>query len=229
MPRRRGGRRERRGSTSRYCSIRSPIDGRTGSVMVQAGNIVKANDVARSSTINQIAPIYVSVAVPERELAGDPPPAGAGRAWPSRPSDAADEPAHRERDAHLHRQRRRPHDRARSRSRRRSPNADRALWPGEFVNVRLTLVDRVRRRSSCRTGAVQNGQQGTYVVRREGRRDGRDAARDRRAAAHADGAVIEKGLAAGRAVVTDGQLRLRPGSEGRDPRTARRPPEAKRS
>jgi len=50
-----------------YCSIRSPIDGRTGSVMVQVGNVVKAND-ATLVTINQVAPIYLSFAVPERDL-----------------------------------------------------------------------------------------------------------------------------------------------------------------
>ncbi len=50
-----------------YCSIRSPIDGRTGSVMVHAGNVVKANDAILVS-INQVAPIYLSFAVPERDL-----------------------------------------------------------------------------------------------------------------------------------------------------------------
>jgi len=50
-----------------YCSIRSPIDGRTGAVMVQAGNLVKPND-ATLVAINQIAPIYLAFAVPERDL-----------------------------------------------------------------------------------------------------------------------------------------------------------------
>ena len=50
-----------------YCSIRSPLDGRTGIVMVQAGNVVKAND-ATLVTINQVVPVYVAFAVPERDL-----------------------------------------------------------------------------------------------------------------------------------------------------------------
>ena len=50
-----------------YCSIRSPVDGRTGSLMVNQGNLIKANDVPLV-VINQIAPIYVNIPIPERDL-----------------------------------------------------------------------------------------------------------------------------------------------------------------
>jgi multidrug efflux system membrane fusion protein len=52
-----------------YCEIRSPMDGRTGSLMVHAGNVVKANDTTPLVTINQIAPINVQFSVPEAQFA----------------------------------------------------------------------------------------------------------------------------------------------------------------
>src|SRR5262245_28478543 len=52
-----------------YTKIYSPIDGRTGSVGVKEGNLVKANDVPILVTINQIEPIYVTFSIPEQQLA----------------------------------------------------------------------------------------------------------------------------------------------------------------
>ena len=52
-----------------YCTIRSPIDGRTGSLAVHVGNLVKANDVPILVVINQVSPIYVSFSVPQQYLA----------------------------------------------------------------------------------------------------------------------------------------------------------------
>ena len=52
-----------------YCFIRSPLDGRTGNLLVQQGNLVKANDVPVLVTINQVNPIYVTFSVPEKQLA----------------------------------------------------------------------------------------------------------------------------------------------------------------
>jgi len=51
-----------------YCTIKSPINGRAGSVLINAGNIIKANDLVLT-TINQIVPIYVSFSIPEQNLA----------------------------------------------------------------------------------------------------------------------------------------------------------------
>ena len=53
-----------------YCSISSPMNGRTGNLIVHQGNIVKANDLALV-TINQIQPIYVTFTVPEQRSARD--------------------------------------------------------------------------------------------------------------------------------------------------------------
>ena len=51
-----------------YCTIKSPINGRAGAVLVNAGNVIKANDLVMT-TINQIMPIYVSFSIPEQNLA----------------------------------------------------------------------------------------------------------------------------------------------------------------
>jgi len=51
-----------------YCEIRSPMNGRTGSVQIQMGNLVKANDTTPLVTINQITPVYVTFSVPESQL-----------------------------------------------------------------------------------------------------------------------------------------------------------------
>src|SRR5437773_9543504 len=51
-----------------YTTIRAPIEGRTGNLLVQNGIILKANDDNPIVVINQIQPIYVSLAVPEQHL-----------------------------------------------------------------------------------------------------------------------------------------------------------------
>ena len=62
-----------------YCTIRSPLDGRTGSLLVQQGNVVKANDDGPLVVINHVDPIYVTFSVPERRLAEIRPRTPAGR------------------------------------------------------------------------------------------------------------------------------------------------------
>src|SRR5262249_45185938 len=89
-------------------------------------------------------------------------------------------------------------------------NQDRALWPGEFVNAVLTLATE-QNAVVAPAGSIQNGQQGTYayVVKSDQTVESRPVTVARSAP---DGAVIEKGLAPGETVVTDGQLRLSPGA-----------------
>jgi multidrug efflux system membrane fusion protein len=191
-----------------YCSITSPIDGRTGVVMVQVGNVVKANDVPLV-TINQLVPVYVSVAVPERDLseirrrqAQGPLAVQAEDAVTNRPIAGGtltfiDNTV----------------DRATGTITLKAtfPNADRALWPGQFVNARITLST-LSDAIVAPQGAIQNGQSGTYayVVKSDDTVEPRPVTVARQIP---DGAVIEKGLSAGERVVTDGQLRLRPGAK----------------
>ncbi len=191
-----------------YSSIRSPIDGRTGSLMVQIGNVVKANDVPLV-TINQVAPIYLTFAVPEREL-----PRIRERLTGGTLKVAAEDPTSGKTlavgDLTFM-------DNAVDRTtgtitlKATFPNPDRMLWPGEFVNAVLTLTME-RNAVVAPAGAVLNGQQGTYayVVKSDATVESRPV---KVARSGPDGAVIEAGLKAGEKVVTDGQLRLAPGAK----------------
>jgi multidrug efflux system membrane fusion protein len=192
-----------------YCTIRSPIDGRTGSLLVHPGNLVKAIDGGPLVVVNHVDPVYVSFAVPEKRLGEVERAMASGRLVVEAllPGDeAAPIPG---RLTFL--------DNAVDRStgtirlKGTFPNPGRRLWPGQFVSARLTLA--------VRSGAVvvpaqalQTGQAGTFVFVVKP-----DLTAESRAvvvAQEADGeAVVEKGLAAGERVVTDGQLRLVPGAK----------------
>jgi multidrug efflux system membrane fusion protein len=191
-----------------YCSIRSPIAGRTGSVMVQLGNIVKPNDITLV-TINQVAPIYVTVAVPERDL-----PEIRQRLAQNRLTVTAENTVNGKSlaqgdltfiDNAV--------DRATGTILLKATfaNENNALWPGEFVNAVLTLTTE-QNAIVAPVGAVQNGQQGSYVyvVKPDNTVESRPVTPGRLIA---DGTVIQKGLSPGERVVTDGQLRLQPGSK----------------
>ncbi len=190
-----------------YCYIRSPIDGRTGSVLVKEGNVVKANDTALVS-INRVSPIFVDFSVPEQELAAIRKAAEGGP-----PAVEAVVPGQEDRPARgaltfisnaV--------DNATGTIQLKAtfPNADRRLWPGQYVNVSITLST-LAGAVLVPTAAVQTGQQGryVYVVRP-------DLTVEARAVATGPSVdnetVIERGVQAGDRVVTDGQLRLVPGA-----------------
>ncbi|HYX21817.1 MAG TPA: efflux RND transporter periplasmic adaptor subunit [Thermoanaerobaculia bacterium] len=191
-----------------YCAIRSPLEGRTGVVMVQAGNVVKAND-AVLVTINQVEPVYVSVALPERELAeirrrqaGGPLAVEAeepstGRLLARGELTFIDNTVDRTTGTIT--------------VKATFRNQDRVLWPGEFVNARITLAT-LPNAIVAPQGAVQNGQQGlyAYVLKADNTVEARPVTVGRTLS---DGSVIDQGLSAGERVVTDGQLRLRPGAK----------------
>ena len=191
-----------------YCFIRSPIDGRTGSLLVQPGNVVKAND-AILVIINQVIPIRVSFSIPEQYLADVRKyRAGGALKVEAMPQDGKADPV--------------PGtlsfignavDSATGTIQLKGtfPNTDRRLWPGQFANVVLTLA--------VRSGAVvvpsqaiQTGQQGQYVfvVRPDLTVEARPVATGE---VFEGEAVIVKGVLAGEKVVTDGQLRLVPGAK----------------
>jgi multidrug efflux system membrane fusion protein len=192
-----------------YCTIRSPIDGRTGSLLVHPGNLVKAIDGGPLVVVNRVDPVFVSFAVPEKRLGEIEHAMASGRLavealLPG--DDAAPVPG---RLTFLDN----AVDRATGTIRLKGtfPNPGRRLWPGQFVSARLTLA--------VRSGAVvvpsqalQTGQAGTFVF--VVKPDLTAESRAVEVAQEADGeAVVEKGLAAGERVVTDGQLRLVPGAK----------------
>jgi multidrug efflux system membrane fusion protein len=191
-----------------YCEIRSPLDGRTGSLQVQAGNLVKANDTTPLVTINQITPVYVTFSVPESQL-GDVRARGLGNVPVSAsPQQGGGTPqagkltfVDNAVDAQT----------GTITLKATFTNDGRVLWPGEFVNVAMTLSNRLNA-TVVPVQAVQNGQRGQYVyVVTSG--DGIQM-RPVTVVQQVDNqAVISKGVNPGDTVVTDGQIRLTPKSK----------------
>jgi membrane fusion protein, multidrug efflux system len=191
-----------------YCTIYSPIDGKTGNLIVHQGNMVKANDNPLV-TINQVQPIYTTFTVPEQFLADVKRFMNKGRLKVAAaiPNDASG-----------------PAEGTLSfvdnmvdqstgtiKLKAQFVNADRRLWPGQFVNVALTLSTYANA-TVVPSQAIQTGQQGAYVFVINP--DMTVQSRPVTIAQNLDGqAVIEKGVSPGDQVVTDGQLRLIPGSK----------------
>ncbi|MGZ8453036.1 MAG: efflux RND transporter periplasmic adaptor subunit, partial [Candidatus Binatia bacterium] len=191
-----------------YCYIYSPISGRIGSLLINEGNLIRLNDGAPLVVINQINPINVTFAVPEQNLA-DLKRHMAGGKLKAEARFQSDES--------------RPEqgvlafiDNAVDRStgtvklKAEFMNQERRLWPGQFVNVALTLStqgDAVVVPSE----AVQVGQEGQYVfVVKE---DKRVEVRPVTIGSSSEGlAIIAKGLAVGEQVVREGQFLLGPES-----------------
>jgi multidrug efflux system membrane fusion protein len=191
-----------------YTAIMSPIDGRTGAITVQQGNVVKANDLPLV-TINQITPIYVTFSAPEQDLAnikrfqasGDLHVEASISQSGGRPAAGKltfiDNKVNTQTGTIL--------------LKATFPNQDHALWPGQFVEVLLTLTTE-RNRTVVPAPAVQTGQQGPFVF--VVKDDKTVEMRPVTVARTVDRwAVIEKGVEPGETVVTDGQLRLVPGAK----------------
>ncbi len=191
-----------------YCAIKSPINGRAGSVLVNAGNVIKANDAALT-TINQIVPAYVTFTMPEQNLADI-------KKYTARGELQVDAiiPGY---ETHPVRGELTFIDNAVDKTtgtiklKGTFKNLDRRLWPGQFVDVILTLTTE-RDRIIVPSQAVQTGQQGqyVYVIKDDLTADLRVVTPGR---TYQTWTIIDKGVAAGETVVTDGQLRLTPGAK----------------
>ena len=192
-----------------YTEIRAPIDGRTGGVLIHKGNVVKANDVGNPLVVlTRVHPVYVSFGVPEQFLDKIKRFRAAGELRvEARGSGPDDRPARGDLTFINN-----IVDPATGTIQLKATfqNADDALWPGQFVNVTLTLTTE-RAALVLPSPAIQAGQQGSYVfvVKPDMSVENRPVE-----VAFADGpiSVIAKGLTAGERVVTDGQLRLVPGA-----------------
>jgi multidrug efflux system membrane fusion protein len=190
-----------------YCAVRSPISGRTGTILVQPGNVIKANDQA-VVTINQITPLYVSFSVPEKYLSD------IRRHFATGP--LAVEATFSDQGASSFRGKLSFINNTVDSStgtilmKATFRNREKALWPGQFVNVTLTLAIS-ENAVVVPSQAVQRGQQGDYVF--VVKPDMTVELRSIQAGQKLDGdTVIRKGLDEGEKVVTDGQLRLFPGA-----------------
>lgn len=211
-----------------YCSIYAAVDGRTGNLMVHPGNLVKANDVPILVVINQLNPIYVNFALPEQYLAdvkkykamgtlkvevyipdaqsGSRPAVVPGTAeavggqtlLPERGTVSFIDNAVDSATGTI-------------RLKATFANQQRRLWPGQYVNLVLTLTEQPNS-LLVPTQALQTGQNGQYVfvVKADNTVESRPVGPGRAVGSET---IIEKGLQPGETVVTDGQIRLVPGSK----------------
>ena len=191
-----------------YCTITAPTTGRTGSLSVKTGNLIRANDERPLVTINQTHPIYVAFSVPAQVLPDVRQPAGAA---PLEVVVIIPEAAGAPQvgtvtfvDNNV--------DTATSTILLKATfaNQDERLWPGQFVDVRLKLGDEPDR-VVAPAPAIQAGQQGQYVfVIKDGIAEQHLV---KIARADEKEAVIESGLSGGETVVIDGHLRVIPGGK----------------
>ena len=191
-----------------YATIRAPIAGRTGALMVHAGNLVRANDQTPLVIINQVSPIYVSFGVPEgllpdlrrymaqRELGVEALPPNEEAAPATGRITFVDNQVDQTTGT--------------IRIKATFPNANRRLWPGQFVNVRVRLTSDANA-IVVPSVAVQAGPEGhyVYVVKADNTVEMRPVDVARTAGQET---VLRQGVKRGETVVIDGQLRLVPGS-----------------
>ena len=191
-----------------YATITAPIAGRTGVLQVHPGNLVRANDATSLVVINQITPINVSLSVPEAQLAllkrylakgavhveAEPP------SEEDKPSEGTITFVDNAVDPTT----------GTIRVKGSFANGDRRLWPGQFVNVVMTLATDPNA-LVVPSVAVQGGQQGTYVfvVKDDHTVEVRPIEISR---TNGDDSIVNTGVIEGESVVTDGQLRLVAGS-----------------
>jgi multidrug efflux system membrane fusion protein len=191
-----------------YLTIRAPIAGRTGSLAAKLGATVRAQDATALVTINQTKPIWVAFAVPQSELGAlrralaAKAPAEIGIPGGARPTVVVgtlgfiDNQVDRQTGTLT--------------AKVVAENADEALWPGQSVEVALTVEVRPRV-VSVPAAAVLPAQQGmiAWVIGPDNRVAPRTVAVERIVGQIA---YLADGLEAGERVVTDGQIRLAPGA-----------------
>jgi len=190
-----------------YCQIRAPITGRAGNLLIHPGNLVKANGDTALVVLNQLRPIFVNFGVPERYLSAvsqqysrrklrvDVSPEKDGMPVTGTLSvidNAVDS------------------NTGTIRLKAALDNKEGRLWPGQFVNVVLTLD--TQRATVVPAEAVQAGQQGSfvYVVKADQGVEPRPVTVGQ---TFSGKAMIEQGVTAGETIVTDGQSRLYPGAK----------------
>jgi multidrug efflux system membrane fusion protein len=191
-----------------YATIRAPLTGKTGLLQVHPGNLVRATDTTPIVTINKITPVYVSFSVPEAMLPDLKRYMAKGKlAVTALPPNDQAAPAtglinfiDNAVDVTT----------GQIKVKGTFPNTDRRLWPGQYVNVNVTLSTEPNA-IVVPSMAVQTGQQGTYVfvVKPDQTVDLRPVIVER---SSGDLSVIKTGVKPGETVVTDGQLRLNPGT-----------------
>ena len=193
----------------KYCYIYSPLSGRTGNLMANEGNLIKANADTAIVVIKQVQPIYVTFSVPEQSL--------------SEIKRYMSEAKLRV-EASLSKEDEKPEQGVLTfidnavdlttgtiKLKGTFANKGKRLWPGQFVNAVLTLTSQPDA-IVVPSQAIQSGQEGQYVfvIKDDLTVENRSVTAGRTLNSET---VIEKGLQAGEKIVTDGQLRLVPGAK----------------
>jgi multidrug efflux system membrane fusion protein len=192
-----------------YCRITSPITGRAGSINLRAGNLVKVNDDPPLVTLLQVKPVYVTFSFPEKYLPAVREHQAEGRLAVTAKNRAEIGAGHAGTLTFI--------DNTVDvttgtiRLKAQFPNDDRGLWPGQFVDVTVTLSEQ-KDALIVPSAAIQVGQQGSYVfvVAADGTAQVKPVVIDR---ALGDDTVLASGLDGGETVITDGQIRVVPGGK----------------
>jgi multidrug efflux system membrane fusion protein len=190
-----------------YCEIKSPIDGRTGNLSVKVGSLITANQL-ELITVARVDPVYVTFSVPavhlstiKQHMAGEKLPVTAtAQDTGAQPTTGAltfvDNAVDTTTDT--------------IKLKATFANGNHALWPGQFARVSLRLAT-VPHAIVVPSQAVQTGQDGQYVFVVK-----KDSTVEQRTVVTAQqvdqDTVVQKGLEPGEIVVTEGHLRLEPGS-----------------
>jgi membrane fusion protein, multidrug efflux system len=194
-----------------YCYILSPIDGRLGGLLLQAGNLVKANDTNALVNINQLQPVYVTFSAPEqllpeiRHYSAEHPLTVTATGVPdgsARPLTATGQLSFIDNIVDS--------TTGTIKLKATFPNADHALWPGQYLTVVMTLRT-LDHATVVPSEAIQSGQKGqfAFVVKPDQTVETRLVTVGQTID---NDIVVESGISPGETVVTDGQLRLFPGA-----------------
>jgi multidrug efflux system membrane fusion protein len=191
-----------------YTDIQAPINARAGALMINVGNLVKANDTPFLVQLNQIAPIYVTFTVPESRLSEVRQFVSRGLkvfAYPKGQNSNAAEGLLTFIDNGVDPQT------GTVKLKATFQNKDARLWPGEFVNAILKLST-LENAITVPTKAVQSGQQGdyVYVVSKDGTATPHQVTT---VGTYQNLTLVKSGLDAGDTVIVDGQLRVAPNAK----------------
>ena len=192
-----------------YTDITAPINARAGALMINLGNLVKANDTPYLVQLNQVTPIYVTFTVPEAQLdqvrryfASEPLKVLASPKGPSA-NVAVGRLTFIDNGVDM--------TTGTVKLKGTFQNKDRRLWPGEFVDVALELSTQ-KGAIVVPTKAIQTGQQGeyVYVVRTDNTAESRPV---KTGGTYQNLTLVSEGLKAGERVIVDGQLRVAPNAK----------------
>jgi multidrug efflux system membrane fusion protein len=192
-----------------YTDITAPISARAGALMINLGNLVKANDTPYLVQLNQVTPIYVTFSVPEAQLDQ------VRRYFASAPLKVLAYPKGHSANDVVGRltfiDNGVDMTTGTVKLKGTFPNKDRRLWPGEFVDVALELSTQ-KGAIVVPTKAIQTGQQGeyVYVVRADNTAESRPV---KTSGTYQNLTLVSEGLKAGDRVIVDGQLRVAPNAK----------------